>query len=695
MKTLIIALLASFITSADFKTGDRGVWIAYREDVQVGAIPSQVIARIAADSKYWLWINGEMAVFEGGLKRGPAPNASYVDEVDISPYLQTGKNRIAVLQCYFGKSGFSHLDSGQAAFYMSAPDIKLETGPHWKCKVLDAYSLTDKPLPNYRLSEPNILYDARKSEGAWRTAATLPQGFAAAKVLPDDVLGELVPRPIPQWKNFGIKPLDWTVKAGDEVDTLICKLPYNMQMTPIISVDDPLGGSLIKIQTDHAWHGKANNVRAEYITRAGRQSYESFGWMNGEQLLVITPRKLRVLSISCRETGYNSDFCGSFNCSDPFVMKFWQKAKRTLYVNMRDTFFDCPDRERAQWWGDAVLLSSECFYTMDCRSHALVKKGILELCNFQAPGGELHSPVPGNYKHELPCQMLATVGRYGIWNYYMNTGDKQTLEYAYPHVQKYLSLWSLDSTGLTEFRKGGWTWGDWGENKDIRLLEAGWHYLALEAAANMADELGKGDEAAAYRQTMTRLAKGFNACWDGKQYRHPDYTKETDDRVNALAVLCGIADKGKYPAILKLLKTQENASPYMEKYVMEALFKMGEGEYAMERFKKRFGQMVSNDTYSTLWEGWEVESSAFGGGTTNHAWSGGALIVIASQLFGLTPAEPGWTKVNFNPQFAGMQEGEIIFKTVKGSIKCSFSNNGGKPVADCSVPAGVELIKTK
>jgi hypothetical protein len=35
--------------------------------------PQNALVQIAADSKYWLWINGELAVFEGGVKRGPTP----------------------------------------------------------------------------------------------------------------------------------------------------------------------------------------------------------------------------------------------------------------------------------------------------------------------------------------------------------------------------------------------------------------------------------------------------------------------------------------------------------------------------------------------------------------------------------------------------------------------------------------------
>ncbi len=47
----------------------------------------------------------------------------------------------------------------------------------------------------------------------------------------------------------------------------------------------------------------------------------------------------------------------------------------------------------------------------------------------------------------------------------------------------------------------------------------------------------------------------------------------------ALAVVAGLAGKDKYRQIYKLLQTQMYASPYMEKYVLEALFVMDEANY--------------------------------------------------------------------------------------------------------------------
>jgi hypothetical protein len=57
----------------------------------------------------------------------------------------------------------------------------------------------------------------------------------------------------------------------------------------------------------------------------------------------------------------------------------------------------------------------------------------------------------------------------------------------------------------------------------------------------------------------------------------------------------------------------------MEKYVMESLFVMNEGAYAMQRYKERFHEMVVDPIHTTLYEGWGIAANGFGGGTTNHA----------------------------------------------------------------------------
>jgi len=681
------------ITCRDAQDSVANQWLAFRSDVFLDEVPDEVIASISADSKYWLWINGELVVFEGCLKRGPNYTDSYIDKVDIKPFLKTGNNKLALLLWYFGKSGFSHVDSGKPQLYFDSRAIGLSGASPWKCMVHPAYSTAGEPLPNYRLPESSILFDARKDIDGWQCSDLASFGSCAMEC--ESTLGNFVDRPIPQWKLFPIEKADTSLLCGATADTIVARLPYNMQMTPIITLNDRSGGNHLFIYTNHIKGGSEYGVHAQYITRAGEQSYENLGWMNGERLYVVVPHGVEVKAIEYRQSGYGAEPAGHFKCDDEFINRFWEKALHTLYVNMRDTYYDCPDRERAQWWGDATLLSAECAYTFSQEASLLTRKGIHELCAWQKPDGSLFSPIPGIYRSELPAQMLASVGKYGFLTYFMNTGDIQTIKDVYPSVKRYLDVWELEENGLTGLRAGGWNWGDWGENRDIRLIQSAWFYMALEAATIMAALCDCLEDIPDYKVKMENLKNSFNTlCWTGEAYRHPDYKLETDDRAQALAVVSGIAPKERYPQLFEVLKTNEHASPYMEKYVMQALLQMGEGEYALERFKKRFAPMVNDNFYTTLWEGWGILDNGFGGGTTNHAWSGGAMIVIVQQIIGITPLEPGYSRFRVAPVKGLINNYDFAMLSPHGEIAISCRTLPDHMEWTITVPQGTEAVVT-
>ncbi len=473
---------------------------------------------------------------------------------------------------------------------------------------------------------------------------------------------------------------------------LSVRLPYNMQMTPWIDVTDEGDGTCIRLETDHAWGGSAECVRAEYVTRQGRQQYESLGWMNGDVLRIIYPKsaRLTVHGIGYRETGYDCNFEGSFSCNDSTINRFWQKAMRTLYVNMRDNYFDCPDRERAQWWGDVTILMGQSFYQLSPRANLLMRKAIRELADWQKENGTLFSPIPaGNWDKELPAQSLTAISTYGCWYYYMHTGDKETMEYVYPAMRRYLALWTLDDNGLTCERQGGWPWGDWGADVDMRLILAAWHYLALQSAINVARLTGHEGDTADYERQMQKIRRAFNYCWNGYAYRHPTYQGATDDRVQAMAVVSGLADSTKYDRIFEVLKTQEYASPYMEKYVYEALMRMGHADYALERFKRRFGPMIADPQHTTLYEGWQ--EGGYGGGSTNHAWSGGMLTDICEQILGIRPTVAGWKETVIHPAISSIDEAAITIPTVKGELVYCFKDGGNIFRTTISIPKGMKV----
>ena len=668
-------------------------WIVFRKDITLATKPSSLTARIVTDTKYWLWINDRMVVFEGGLKRGPERHATYYDEIDIAPYLTEGANTIAVLVWHFGKNGFSHANSGAAGLLFDAVGIDAEivSDETWQGMVYGAYQDTDAPFPNYRLPESNIRFDARRELTGWNR-----KGFAGRlssvsffEYVNDSPLGKLVKRPIPLLKDYGLKDYP-DVRKSAEGDTLFCKMPYNCQLTPYFKVKAK-AGVLIRMQTDNYMGGGSPNIRAEYITRDGEQEYESYGWMNGHEVWYVIPKEVEVLELKYRETGYNAEFVEPFRCNDEFLNALWMRSSRTLYITMRDNYMDCPDRERAQWWGDEVNELGEAFYALTPSSHQLALKGIYELMNWQRADGVIFSPVPaGNWHKELPLQMLAAVGWYGFYTQYFYSADSSFVPVIYDRLHRYLhEVWQVDENGLAIERAGEWSWGDWGNHVDMGVLTNCWYYLALKAEREFALQLNKTNDAAHIRLMMERIENAFDTeFWTGMAYRSPDYAGETDDRAQAMAVVSGLASRDKYPALAKVLKTEYHASPYMEKYVLEALCQMNETAFAIERMKQRYEKMMNYREYTTLFEGWGIGDDGFGGGTINHAWSGGTLTILSQKVCGIEPSSPGFKTFRIAPQMGTLTEASTTIASVYGEIKVTINRQGKQLTVKAAVPDG-------
>ncbi len=101
-------------------TNGEGQWINLRKPFVLNEIPAFAIARISVDSRYWLWINGELAVYEGQLKMGADKHSWYYDVVDLTPYLKKGENTIAVLACYWGFVSATAKPTGEQGFLFDA-----------------------------------------------------------------------------------------------------------------------------------------------------------------------------------------------------------------------------------------------------------------------------------------------------------------------------------------------------------------------------------------------------------------------------------------------------------------------------------------------------------------------------------------------------------------------------------------------
>ena len=280
-----------------------GSWLCFRKEILVEKNASHNLFKIAADSKYWLWINGELVVREGGLKRGPNPKDTYCDILQNVKGFVAGKNTVTILVWYFGKEGFSHRNSPTAGVSVDMTIGKQQyvSDDSWKVCVHPSFYIPEGIKPNCRLPESNIGFNAQKEAAFWAKDFddTL---WLDAKVVKKELSGWnlLIERPIPMWKDYGLKDY---VKVERKSDTLfVAYLPYNAQVNPYIKLKSK-AGRVIDIRTDNYRGGGVPNVYTEYITKSGIQEFEAWGWMNGHQVLYTIPKDVEVLELKFRETG--------------------------------------------------------------------------------------------------------------------------------------------------------------------------------------------------------------------------------------------------------------------------------------------------------------------------------------------------------------------------------------------------------
>lgn len=656
----------------------KNTWVCFRKNLILDKVPSKTNVKIAVDSKYWLWINGKQVVFEGGLNRGPDSESGYYDVLDIQPYLTEGKNVIAVLVWYWGNAGRNNVDSGEGGFIFQGEfdDNLIISDSSWKIKKHPAYGSTKNDPPAYLFGGDNIGFDARYDMPNWITSTFDDSLWDNANEKGRPFVGpwdQLEKRPIPLWKDSGLKNYTniRTIPIMGGASSIEAILPHAAMITPYFEIEAP-AGLTIDIRTDrHSISGGPgdnkhyNGHHTEYITREGKQTFESLDWLFGEKVIYTIPAGVKIISLQYRETGYNTELSGSFISDDAALNTLWKKAQRTLYICMRDNYMDCPDRERGQWIGDVSLQVIQTFYSLSRSSDKLTIKCVNDFVRWRKDD-ILRGNVPGIHSAELPSQSLHALSKNGIMMpYFQNTGDKSLIKTIYPAAIKYLELWDIKEDGLVKARKGNWQWYDHLDHQDKEVLENCWYYAALTSVREMANLIGKSQD----NEWLDRRINSLKTSIEKEFWTPNGYKSDVlDERANALAVVFGLASEDKYPKIRNVLVEQDYCTPYMEAYVLEALFIMGYADDAYARMKRRYDEMITSKV-STLWEDFS------GHGTLNHAWSGAPLSILSKYGAGVASIEPGWETFSVLPQMGPLKTIKIKIPSIKGMIKLELKND--------------------
>jgi hypothetical protein len=685
--------------------GPANTWLCFRKETGIPEVPHDVFTRIAAENKYWLYINGSLVVKEGGMDLRPDLTNTYYDSLNIAPYLIPGKNIIALLVWHKGgESGYSqHLVNKGGLLFEAVSgrgEVIIKSDDTWKVEEHPSFIKTPQQQQwnDYKWVEYPIIYDARKEIGNW-TGLTYDDNNWKQAVIKGAALSSpwnnLISRTIPLFKDFAPVKLKNFPQMIFSDTAFTPEVGSNCQGNVYLKIDAEAGDT-ITIRTNE-WYTE------KYVTKEGLQEYTTYQWQNTSGLpwskhcvefsFSNVKRPVKILDLSFNPSGYNTDVIGSFNCSNERLNMLWQKCLNTSYVCMRDQFYDCPDRERGQWWGDVSEQILYSFYLYDSNASLLAKKGFRELMNTQKEDGSLYTTAPGSRFH-LPDQNLAAV--MSIGDYYMYTGDTALVRELYPKISDYVKRYitsTMNKDGMLILTNGPWNWIDWGDSLDVKTGSAntvvnGLFVRLIESVKLLANASGAEQDVDYYSRMQDKVRKNFNSYfWNNKSNAYAFHNLNdtlsavNDDRSNAWAVLAGAVNKEQKAGVLEVLNKKLLASPYQERYIEEALFILNEPEAAINRMLRYYEPDI--DSWSqTMWERMGNNS------TNNHAWAASPCYLLGAFVAGIKPVKPGFTEYEVFPIPAGLTNVKADVPSPKGLIKTSEVLKEDKYTLDLVSPEG-------
>ena len=74
----------------------------------------------------------------------------------------------------------------------------------------------------------------------------------------------------------------------------------------------------------------------------------------------------------------------------------------------------------------------------------------------------------------------------------------------------------------------------------------------------------------------------------------------------------------------------------------------------------------------------------------NHAWGAAPANIIPGYMWGITPDEPGFSKVIIRPQLSNLKHTKVIIPTIRGTITAEFTDNGSSKEFNITIPGNMK-----
>ncbi len=737
---------------------ERDRRMQFRRTFELDSVPATAEITITADAFYTLWVNGQY------VNRGPARGFQRhwpFDRIDLAPYLRPGKNVLAVLAYQYGISNYSYSYECASGFLMAgtAGAVNLGSGPGWNFREAPGYfQAVARASGQYGFQE---FFDCRIGDDGWQSPDYDDQGWNP--VTPDQqrTVGcmpwhEFEERRIPLLTNTVLQPArrvavsrhlpspgwqaiqpigpiydreqpDWEAAPAD-ADPVVFEpgvtaqlIDFGQEVVGLLQFTAEAGedGEMLDFMICESLSGVTPDFQpfrsfpvvifgGRLILKAGVNRHElTMPW--GFRYLVLLRRgggTVRV-STSVRQTIYPLAVTGAFNSSDERLNAIWRISEHTQRCCMVDSYVDCPWRENAQWWGDALVQSQNTFHlSNDTR---LFERGLRQIAFQKTPNGLTYAMAPTS-GHTCVLPDYSAMWIVTLLAHYRQTGQPTMwleLRDTADGILNYFKEQAAE-TGLVPFDSRYWLFLDWcpslhkqGTPTVLNLL----YLWALQAARQLAEATADQERVLRYDSELKCLTATITARLYDPATRllrdglTPDgeMGKTTSPHTAALAILLDLLPEAHETlmetVLLPLLRGNREVellpTSYFMYYIFEAVKIKGYRLEVIDCIRRWWGEFL-DDGCSTTPENW-LNRMRRGHWSMCHAWSAHPLVHFSEIVLGVRATAPGWRQVSFDPLAAPGQKASGAVPTPFGPIQVSWDWTGPELVKDIKLPPGIQL----
>ena len=647
-------------------------YLNFRSDISLTDAPDHAVFRLAADSRYRMWING---VFVGRGAERSWPSSMAVDERMVTNLLRPGLNRIAVQVYSPGYSHFANVHRGACGligWLEVNGKIMLSTSPQWKVRRDRSWSDRVERVSIYGTGvedrDLRMGEDWVEAESSGWDAARVAQGVvgpiwyglrARATALPEENVSGLEtpwqvrtgpavepshdphadllkvfatsrPGAAPALLPKGTSAL-WVFDLGESRACLACvELAAAGGERLLVSYAEKLRDGDLLLPDPETYCRMRPTDR--FTLRPGRQVVEGF-----------TPRGARYLVFALEGGGVSPAprFLVRLPVT-PIVERplpqlsgvlqgVAEMCRRTTLNCLQDGFVDGVWRESSLWLGDAVAQD------WALRAVSDDPRPLLFAIDMAAEGADAEGLLPSVLPGEIPA--------YAVTDYNFSWVELLAGCATHPGVAEPEAVWQLHwgtltrmlermalfrgTDGLLRNPPGRRLFLDWSLTSRVEPnLTLNLRYLyALRLAAGMADRVGRTADWAAEANALAGAIQAHRAP-DG--WQESPGGKAASQLGLALLILNGMVDEADGKALADRIVSRSLdlrndgvegqpvlASPFMHHYIFLALQRLGRRDNIHAIIAARWGRWVREGRVTTP-ENWSID---FPDGSACHGFS--------------------------------------------------------------------------